>query len=86
MTDERDDAILRLRARSGTRLIVRGNSMLPLLRDGMVLEVGAYDGSARIGDVVIFRDRQKLVAHRIVALTPKAWPPVAMRCRKTSRK
>lgn len=71
MTDERYDAILRLRAKSGTRLVVRGNSMLPLLRDGMILEVGAYEGNARIGDVVIFRQRQKLVAHRVVALTPE---------------
>ena len=66
---ERTDQLLRLSAAGGARLAMRGVSMEPLLREGMVLRVGQYSGPARIGDVVIFRGADKLIAHRVIAVT-----------------
>lgn len=41
--------------------------MLPLLREGMVLQLGAYDPArTRIGDVVVFRQGTTMIAHRVV--------------------
>jgi hypothetical protein len=67
---ERHDAILRLAAGDGTRLAMRGNSMRPLFRESMVLKTRAYEGTACIGDVVVFRRQDILVAHRVVAHAP----------------
>jgi hypothetical protein len=64
---ERADTILRLVAKDGARLAMRGTSMLPMLREGMVLRVA--DGKPRIGDVVIFRQNDILTAHRVIART-----------------
>jgi hypothetical protein len=66
---ERTDQILRLSAASGARLAMRGAGMTPLFRDGMVLRVGPYTRAARVGDVVIFREIDKLIAHRVIAVT-----------------
>jgi hypothetical protein len=66
---ERTDQLLRLTAASGARLAMRGVSMTPLFREGMVLKVGAYPGTARLGDVVIFRGLDRLIAHRVIAVT-----------------
>jgi hypothetical protein len=66
---ERTDQLLRLSAAAGARLAMRGESMMPLLREGMVLKVGRYSGTARIGDVVVFRGHEKLIAHRVIAVT-----------------
>jgi len=49
------------------RLELRGASMLPTLRAGMVAEVERLDAPPRIGDVLVFRGAGGLVAHRLVA-------------------
>lgn len=50
------------------RVTMRGTSMEPLLRDGMLLELARFDSAeARIGDIVVFIEHDRLVAHRIVA-------------------
>lgn len=65
---ERADTVLRLASGGGARLAMSGGSMLPLLRGGMVLRLRAYDRrKPQIGDVVIFRQQDVLVAHRVVA-------------------
>jgi hypothetical protein len=66
---DRADTVLRLASSGGARLAMSGISMLPLFRDGMVLRVKAYDGKPRIGDVVVFRPKDVLIAHRVVAVT-----------------
>jgi hypothetical protein len=64
---ERADTVLRLASGGGARLAMSGISMLPLLRAGMVLRLRAYDRrKPQIGDVVIFRQNDVLVAHRVV--------------------
>ena len=47
-------------------LALRGRSMLPLLREPMMLEVRALRRPARIGDVLVFRAGDTYVAHRVV--------------------
>jgi hypothetical protein len=49
------------------RLAMRGTSMLPLLREPMALEVRALRKPARIGDVLVFTNGDRYVAHRVVA-------------------
>jgi len=66
---DRADTVLRLASNGGARLAMSGVSMLPLFREGMVLRVKAYDGKPRIGDVVVFRRKDVLTAHRVVAVT-----------------
>lgn len=52
------------------RLRMQGNSMAPLLNAGMVIELATFDrNEARRGDIVVFRDGDRLVAHRIVGFT-----------------
>jgi hypothetical protein len=49
------------------RIGMRGTSMLPDFREGMVLEVTAQT-TPRIGDVAVFRAGGRLVAHRVIAV------------------
>jgi len=49
------------------RIELRGTSMLPTLRAGMVAEVERLDAPPRIGDILVFRGTGGLVAHRLVA-------------------
>jgi hypothetical protein len=66
---ERRSATVQLLARSAgkARVLMTGASMHPLLRAGMVLDVKAFDpNAARVGDVVVFRQGDRLVAHRLV--------------------
>ncbi len=52
--------------RRRTRVAMRGSSMLPSLHEPMVLDlVAPHD--IRLGDVVVFRQDNVLVAHRVVA-------------------
>jgi Uncharacterised nucleotidyltransferase/Peptidase S24-like len=53
------------------RIAMRGDSMLPALREGMVLEIDSKR-SPKIGDVVVFEADGRLVAHRAVALANDA--------------
>ncbi len=49
------------------RVRMTGRSMLPTLRQPMVLEVGPLDRTS-IGDVLVFDDGRRLVAHRLVSV------------------
>ncbi|MGH7708138.1 MAG: S24/S26 family peptidase, partial [Vulcanimicrobiaceae bacterium] len=49
------------------RVRIVGRSMRPLLRAGMVVEVEPLAEPPRIGDILVFRGSQRLVAHRLVA-------------------
>ncbi len=49
------------------RFELRGNSMLPTLCAGMVAEVERLNGPPRLGDILVFRGPDGLVAHRLVA-------------------
>lgn len=52
----------------GQRLIpITGRSMLPLIRDGDYVLVAHGCTGVRRGDVVVFRHRSKLFAHRVLA-------------------
>src|SRR5579864_6241641 len=55
-----------LSATGTARIAMRGKSMAPYLREGMILEVRALHGPARIGDVVVFEAGPRLVAHRLI--------------------
>lgn len=59
---------LLLDSASAPRLAMQGTSMLPLLREPMVLELAPIEGSIAIGDIVVFENDGKLVAHRVTAL------------------
>jgi len=49
------------------RLTVQSGSMLPLMPVGARLEVARAEGSdCRVGDVVVFRRAERLVAHRLL--------------------
>ncbi|MBC5799833.1 MAG: nucleotidyltransferase family protein [Candidatus Eremiobacteraeota bacterium] len=49
------------------RVELRGASMLPTLRPGMVAEVQRLDSPPRIGEILVFRGADGLVAHRLIA-------------------
>lgn len=55
-----------LNANGTARIAMRGNSMAPYLREGMLLELRPPYGKARIGDVVVFEAGPRLVAHRLI--------------------
>ncbi|HZZ65222.1 MAG TPA: nucleotidyltransferase family protein [Candidatus Baltobacteraceae bacterium] len=61
-----------LSATGTARIVMRGKSMAPYLRDGMVLEMRALRGPARIGDVVVFEAGSRLVAHRLIRFDGEA--------------
>jgi hypothetical protein len=48
------------------RLAMRGVSMLPLLREPMVLEVAPLTRRSKVGDVIVFARGEILVVHRVV--------------------
>jgi hypothetical protein len=49
---------------------MQGVSMLPMLCEGMVLELGPFRrDEAKVGDVVVFLQEETMVAHRIVGFT-----------------
>jgi len=50
------------------RLAMRGTSMLPLLREPMVLQLGPLDTNLRVGDILVFERFGRIVAHRVTAL------------------
>lgn len=69
----RDAAVsLLLACGKRTRLAMRGTSMLPLLREPMVLDVEAA-ARVRFGDVLVFRGEDRVVAHRVIRRLPGAW-------------
>ncbi len=47
---------------------MQGSSMLPLMREPMVLELAPVAERIAIGDVVVFESEGKLVAHRVTSL------------------
>lgn len=57
---------------SRARFAMRGRSMLPLLREPMVLEV-ERNAPVRFGDVLVFRGPEKTTAHRVIRRVPGAW-------------
>ena len=73
-SDETRAAALSMLLESGarTRFAMRGRSMLPLLREPMVLEV-ERNAPVRFGDVLVFRGPQKTTAHRVIRRVPGAW-------------
>jgi len=66
--NERSVAALRMLAETGRspRLAMVGNSMLPLLRQPMVLELGPFTAGAKVGEVLVFAQAEHLVAHRVI--------------------
>jgi hypothetical protein len=48
------------------RIAMRGDSMLPLLGEPMILELKPWNGNAAIGEIAVFNAEDRLVAHRIV--------------------
>lgn len=51
------------------RLPIAGKSMMPLIREPMVLEVATLAGTAREGNIIVFADRGSFIAHRVVSVT-----------------
>lgn len=50
------------------RIAVRGRSMMPALADGAEVEIRLCDSSeARVGDVVLVRDGDLHIVHRLLA-------------------
>jgi hypothetical protein len=49
--------------------LVRGNSMLPLIKDGDHLDVRPLQGLPQPGDILAFRRLNGLVAHRLLILS-----------------
>ncbi len=54
-------------ANATPRVAMRGSSMLPLLHEPMVLELGPAAGRERVGDIVVFERDGQFVAHRITS-------------------
>ena len=46
------------------RVAITGRSMRPLLRAGMVIDVEPLAGAPRLGDILVFKSKSGLVAHR----------------------
>ena len=59
---------LLLGSASSPRLAMQGSSMLPLMREPMVLELAPVAERIAVGDVVVFESDGKLVAHRVTSL------------------
>ncbi|MFZ2087958.1 MAG: hypothetical protein WAU47_05235 [Desulfobaccales bacterium] len=52
----------------GVHLHTRGDSMTPLIRGGSVIQVEQVEaGGLKLGDVLVYRDGGRLVAHRLIA-------------------
>lgn len=51
------------------RLAMRGNSMLPLLHEPMVLDVAPLRRRARFGEVIVFAEGERWVVHRVLGYT-----------------
>jgi hypothetical protein len=68
LTPETQAQLVRTALAAGrhARIAMRGRSMLPLLHEPMVLELDRFYGRARVGEVVVFRTKEQLVAHRVV--------------------
>lgn len=64
------EAVLGIWGETGKqRLIpITGRSMLPLIRDGDHVVVTHCTSGIRRGDVVVFRDKNKLFAHRVLGI------------------
>ena len=69
--ETRSAAIKMVAAGTGVRIAMRGTSMLPDLREGMVLEIRS-EIAPKTGDIIVFRAGRKLVAHRAVAIESEA--------------
>ena len=68
-------AVARLAVDGGhaARLAIRGGSMLPTLREPMAIDVRAPRRRPRTGDVLVFRDGDAYVAHRVVGRAGAAY-------------
>jgi signal peptidase I len=51
------------------RMILRGGSMHPYLKDGDILELNAANPDLKKGDIVVFKQNGSLFAHRIVSVS-----------------
>jgi Uncharacterised nucleotidyltransferase len=51
------------------RLAMRGTSMVPSLREPMVLELAPPFGRPKIGAIIVFEDGDRLTAHRVVGFS-----------------
>jgi hypothetical protein len=70
--EQRVPEIVRLLAsgKARPRLRMQGVSMLPMLCEGMVLELGPFNREAvKVGDVVVFLQEETLVAHRVIGFS-----------------
>lgn len=61
-------------AGTATRLLVTGTSMLPLLRPGDAVWLQLIDPAAlRPGDLVLIRQQDVLLTHRLIVVGPERW-------------
>jgi hypothetical protein len=67
-SDFRDIARTVLQNGNNLRFQAHGNSMAPFIRDGDTIHL-QQSGSYALGDVVLLRNNQMLLVHRIVAIT-----------------
>lgn len=74
--------LVSLLRKSGQRFesVVRGKSMEPTLPDGAAIRIAAIgSGAHRVGQIVVYADARRLVAHRIVYCTGAGpMPPVVL--------
>jgi signal peptidase I len=45
-----------------------GNSMMPLLKEGFLLSVEPMTRTGKSGDIILFSEEERLVAHRVIAV------------------
>ena len=77
------DAAVELMGRSGGsgRVRVQGDSMRPMLRPGDVLEVAFKGDPPRTGDLLLFRQADYLVVHRLLGRARRQGGEVGFRTR-----
>lgn len=63
----------RLAAGSSVRVIARGGSMRPFVRDGDTLTLSPDVAPVRLGDVVLLRRGAFGALHRVAAVAPGGW-------------
>ncbi len=80
VTPDMLDSLLNLWGESGQMqwLSISGRSMLPLMRDGDRILVEFRPRALKPGDVLLFRQNELLVAHRLLRLTGQGDQPLVI--------
>ncbi len=81
------DAVVGLLGETGVAGVVpvRGESMLPTLREGARVRVDFAPGALRFGDLLLFRQQDYLVVHRFVGRGKPGDGGAVLRCRGDGR-